>query len=129
LHYPLLFIPIVGLAGALINPYIGLIFALGALAHFIHDSIGIGWGVKWLFPFNNISYEFLYRAKLSAERDMPRKAFYHWTDEERTKSMTKYADPHWIQQIYFRPNLYGVIEYVVLILGVIVSLAYRAKSF
>jgi hypothetical protein len=125
LHYPLIFIPGVGLAGALLNPYVGLTFALGAFIHFAHDSQGIGWGVKWLFPFRNISYAFLYRAKLSADKGMPQKPYYHWTDEERAASMAKYADPHWITQIYFRPNLYGAIEYTVLAIGIIASLIYR----
>jgi hypothetical protein len=125
LHYPLLFIPTVGLVGALINPYIGAIFALGALVHFIHDTLGIGWGVKLLFPFNNVSYAFLHRAKSSTKEGMPQKMFYHWTDEERAQSMAKYAEPHWMQQIYFRPNLYGATEYIVLIIGTITSLFYR----
>jgi hypothetical protein len=125
LHYPLIFIPVVGLAGLLIDPSIGIIFALGAFLHFIHDSIGIGWGVKWFFPFSKTSYSFLYRPKLAASRDMPQKLFYHWTDKERAESLAKYADPHWIKQIYFRPNIYGAIEYAVLIVGIVVSILYK----
>ncbi len=51
LHYPLIVVPFVGLLGILIHSYVGLILALGTLSHFIHDSVGIGFGVKWLFPF------------------------------------------------------------------------------
>jgi len=124
LHYPLLFTPAVGILGLLINPYIGAVFAAGAFIHFVHDSIGLGWGVKWLFPFKNVSYAFLCRAGLPTEKDMLRKLFYHWTDQERDEGLAKYADPQWIQHIYFRFNIFGAVEYLVLAIGAIVAVVY-----
>ncbi len=123
LHYPIIFTPLVGLIGLLINPYVGAAFATGALLHFFHDSIGIGWGVKWLFPFRSTSYAFLYRAQLVAENEMPKRLFFRWTDEQRDKEMAKYADPHWIKHIYFSAHIYGLVEYFVLIAGILFAVA------
>jgi hypothetical protein len=122
LHYPLIFIPAVGLIGYLINPYIGLGLALGALVHFIHDSIGVGWGVKWLYPFSKKSYAFLYRANLESEKEMPKKLFYSWSDAERNVLMKKFGDPNWIKHIYFKPHIYGIMEYTVFIIGLFVAI-------
>lgn len=123
LHYPLLFIPIVAVLGSVVDPYIGLALGIGSLLHFVHDSIGVGWGVKWLFPIDNKSYAFLYRAGLEAEKGMPKKLVYVWTDEQRDKDMNKYADPKWIKHIYLQPHPYGIFEYIVLVVGVIVAFA------
>jgi len=61
IHFPLLYIP----AGTLLIWSIwgniwALSFFLASLGHFIHDSIGIGWGIKWLYPFSKNSYAFFY---------------------------------------------------------------------
>ena len=66
LHLPLLYIP----AGSLITYFLGgtpwgLAFALSSLGHFIHDSIGIGWGVQWLRPFTDNHYSFFYNIQTS----------------------------------------------------------------
>ena len=122
LHYPLLFIPIVGLLGYLVDPYIGLILSFGALIHFIHDSIGVGWGIKWLYPFDSKSYMFLYRAGLPTNKSMPKKILYSWTDSERKIAMDKYGDPNWINNIYFKPHVFGVLEYLMLITGILFAI-------
>ncbi len=129
LHYPILFLPVVGAIGLLINPYVAATFVVGAFIHFLHDSIGIGWGVKWLFPFKNVSYAFLYRARLVAEKNMPKKLFYSWTDAQRNSEMAKYADPHWIKHIYFQFHIYGIIEYFVLVLGIVLSIMHYQAQF
>jgi len=118
LHYPLLFVPIVGTLGWYMRPYIGLIFALGAFIHFMHDSIGVGFGIKWLFPFKNNSYLFLYQTGLPTNKDMPRKIMHSWNDDERRRAVKKYRDPHWIKHIYFQVHPYGIFEYLILIVGV-----------
>lgn len=122
LHFPLLFIPIIGIFGYLIDPYIGLVLAMGALIHFIHDSIGVGWGVKWLYPFDNKSHMFLYRAGLPTNKYMPKKMLYSWTDLERKIAMEKYGDPKWISNIYFKPHIFGLLEYSVFFTGLLFAL-------
>lgn len=76
LHYPLLFVPAVGIIGWLIHPHLGTILMTGALLHFLHDSIGVGFGIKWFFPFRKNSYMFFYKAGLPTNAHMPRKILY-----------------------------------------------------
>jgi len=121
LHYPLLFIPTVGLLGSIISPAMGLIFAFGGVLHFLHDSVGIGFGVKWLYPFRNRSYLFLFQIKTPTNGGMPKRRFYSWSDAERDDMIRKYAYRHWIQYVYLRPNPFGLFEYSVLLIGVAVA--------
>ena len=37
------------------GPLWGYLFTLGAFLHLLHDSIGMGWGIQWLWPFNKTS--------------------------------------------------------------------------
>lgn len=121
LHYPIIVIPVVGLLGWLINPYIGLIFALGTFSHFLHDSIGIGFGIKWLYPFKKNSYLFLFQISTPTNKDMPKQRLYSWNDSERAEVIRKYAYPDWIRFVYFKFNPFGIFEYSVLLIGVIVA--------
>ena len=72
----------------------------------------------WLYPFNDSSYCFFYRVPLEGEKGMPKRRFYHWNKRERETELRKYADPHWIKQVYFQPNIFGFTEYAVLVLGI-----------
>ncbi len=123
LHYPLLVTPIIGLFGWIVNPYIGLILATGTLLHFVHDSVGVGFGIKWLFPFNKNSYLFLFQIKNPANKDMPKQRLYSWSDAERAEMMRKYGYKDWLRFLYFHPNPYGLFEYLLLAIGIVVSIA------
>ena len=121
LHYPLIVVPVVGLLGFLINPAVGLVLALGTLSHFIHDSVGIGFGIKWLVPFKKNSYLFLFQIKTPANKDMPKQRMYSWNDAERAEMIRKYAYDDWIRFVYLQFNPFGTFEYSVLALGMIVA--------
>ena len=123
LHYPLIVTPIVGLAGWIFNPHVGAVMAAGTLAHFIHDSIGVGFGIKWLYPFKENSYLFFFQVKNPANKNMPKQRLYSWNDKERAEAIHKYAYKDWIRFLYFRPNAYGLFEYIVFLTGVLISLA------
>ena len=122
LHYPILVVPILGLIGSAINPYIGLTLALGAFIHFMHDSVGIGFGIKWLFPFKKNSYMFLFQIKTPANIDMPKQRLYSWNDKERNEMIKRYSYPGWIKFVYFQPNPWGTFEYSFLLIGLIVAI-------
>ncbi len=105
LHYPLIFTPIVFALGLLVSQEVAIVLALGSLAHFIHDSFGIGFGLKWLFPFRKNSYLFFFQTSTPKNIDMPKpkKWVYSWTDTQRNKMIEKYGYKDWIRHIYFRP--------------------------
>lgn len=111
-HIPLLFIPI----GVLILHPFGrewqILFGAASIAHFLHDSIGIGWGVQWLWPFLSEHYSFLYvyRPPNRADR-MPRKWFYAWPHRDIESLAARYGDEDWIKNIYFKFHPFAMVEY------------------
>lgn len=117
-HYPLILIPL----GAIVLLFLGwqwsFLFALGGFLHFLHDSISLGWGVKWLFPFNNKNYAF-FRGGVAAEKSFPFRVFYKWTPEEVEKMAREHGDPEWFKHIYLRPSATLIVEILFLIVAII----------
>ena len=111
LHFPLLYIPIGTAVMYAIYPEHALLFALGGLFHFIHDSIGIGWGVEWLFPFSrkHFSFFYIYRPK-RAER-LPWQWAYAWEHRDLAALDDKYGDADWIRNIYLKAHPYAIAEF------------------
>ena len=97
-----------------------MLFALASLGHFIHDSIGIGWGVQWLYPFikDHYSFFYIYKPRWRAER-LPRRWLYIWKHDEIDALDARYGDPDWIRNIYFRGHPYAVTEFAVFLAAVL----------
>lgn len=83
-HYPLLYIPVIGLLYALWGGLVASVAALGVLIHLAHDTIGLGWGIAWLAPFSYHKY-----------RVLPVPA----------------GDGRWIRAHYLRPGIVAYLEY------------------
>lgn len=119
LHVPLFYIPI----GTLLLLPFGImwscLFVAASLAHFIHDSIGIGWGVPWLYPFTDDAYSFLYHLENTVDKPkIPHRWLYVWPRRKIDRLARRYGDPDWMKHIYLMPHPYAVIECVVLVTGV-----------
>ena len=115
LHLPLFFIPI----GVLMLYPFGrewqIFFGAASLAHFIHDSIGIGWGVQWLWPFRDNHYSFLYIWRPPDRREhLPRKLFYSWSHRDIALLAARYGDPEWMKNIYLKFHPFAIVEYAAL---------------
>ena len=104
LHYPLFFIPI-GMVIAL--PFgweWSVLFALGALWHFLHDTLATGWGIRWFWPISKNHYIF-FRKSLSIEKPgLPFRFLYVWTQTEVKDLMVRYGEPDWFKNFYFSPH-------------------------
>lgn len=94
LHYPLPYLAIGSIIVTLINPQLLPLFILGGLAHFLHDSIGTGWALPWLIPFNHKRYKLLYQYDL-AKANQPQQFLWVWTAAEQKQLMNTYGDPNW----------------------------------
>jgi len=125
LHLPLVFIPISLFILYLFGPEWMFLFGLGSLAHFLYDSIGIGWGVQWLWPFRDNHYSFLYSYRPPHRTEyMPRKLFYSWPHRDIAALAARYGDPDWIKNIYFKFHPFALVEYAALAAAVIALLLY-----
>jgi membrane-bound metal-dependent hydrolase YbcI (DUF457 family) len=119
LHYPLLFVPIGTALMFLVDYRLSILFAFASFLHFLHDSIGVGWGIQWLYPFSRNHYAFLY------QYDSPQKFIYIWTPEEVVQLSSQFGDPHWIKNIYFKLHPYAIIEFAAFAFSIIMLILYR----
>lgn len=118
-HYPLIFVPVGTLIIVLFSWQYALLFLFATLLHFIHDSIGIGWGVQWLYPFKTNHYAFLYHYEPKGRR-LARQNFYSWRHDEIDTLSRNHGDVDWVKNIYFRFHPYGAIEYLVFVIALVV---------
>ena len=113
-HFPILY----GVLGFFVFLFwgktFGTLFAFCILLHFLHDSVGIGWGVKWLWPFSDRAYKFF--STQTGERAFQVAS---WNKVELDEVERKYGDPNWIRNFYFRPTLISVSEFFVFLLGLV----------
>ncbi len=99
LHFPILYIIPIAFSYFFVSEVASTIFLLGILCHFLHDTIGIGWGIKWLWPFSTRSYKFF-----SDRTGRPSKKFIHsWSAEEMPEVAREYGIENWISDIYLHP--------------------------
>lgn len=98
LHLPLIYIPAGTIIFSIFGPRWGLLFAVGALLHFIHDStfLGLGWGIKWLYPFSQ-NYFMAFRIRVGNEKKFPLKPFLNLTPAESKEMGNEYGDPDWLK--------------------------------
>jgi hypothetical protein len=119
IHYPLIYIP----AGSVIALFFGMpwavLFFLASLGHFIHDSIGLGWGVAWLWPLRRESYTFFWRYT-APEKILPRKIVYRWEQERIDDLITEYTDHDWLRNLYLKFHPFFVTEIAVFLLALFV---------
>jgi hypothetical protein len=124
LHYPLLIIPIGTLITSLFSYQLAMLFALVTFLHFLHDSIGVGWGIRWLYPFSQNYYAFFYQYDL-AKHNMPHKLIYDWSPADVERLSSRYGDKNWIKNIYLKFHPYALVEFFVFALALITLLLYR----
>lgn len=114
-HYPIVYVGI----GLIFLFLLGLdkkwffVFAIASFLHFLHDSIGIGWGIQWLWPFSDTYYAFLYLYK------MPFRFIYSFTPAKQVDVAKKFGDSNWIKNIYFNFHPIGIVEALVFIVSII----------
>lgn len=119
LHLPLLYLPIgTAVVCILFGKIWGTVFLLSSFLHFLHDSIGIGWGVKWLFPFskNNYAFFYLYSRKI---KEGLRKNIFIFNEDNLQNMADEHGDPDWIKNIYCKWHSIAIIEFLFFIFSAI----------
>lgn len=106
IHFPLLYIPVILIVFLFFGTMWASLLGLSLLAHFLHDSFGIGWGIKWLWPFSKRTYKFFSEknGKLSS------RVLMSWDQKELAETVSEHGDPNWIKNIYLRPSLINILE-------------------
>lgn len=108
LHKPLFIIPIFAFL-YVFSPFWAYLTGLCLLAHFVHDSTGSGYGVKWFLPFSDRTYK-LCRKNLICS----------WTAEEVRKNPWKPTLDEWLEEYYLKPTPEGLFGIILAIFAIIV---------
>lgn len=119
LHYPLVYVP-TGALGLwlLVGDMWAMLFLAASLLHFMHDTFGTGWGVKWLYPFSRNNY------KMFSEKDgSPSwRPVVSWAPAETRQVMVEHGDSEWIQNLFLRPLSRGHIFSPLIVLEFVLPL-------
>ncbi len=93
-HYPLIYMFCGIVLLVILWPALIPLFIAASLTQFVHDSVGIGWGIPWLYPFSKKYYKFLYQYDLH-HAGQPQKFVWVWSKSEQNKLFDKYGDKDW----------------------------------
>lgn len=114
-HYPLPYLIFGSLLVYLINPNFIYLFVINSSWHFLHDSIGEGWGIPWLLPLNDNRYKLFYQYDLR-QANHPQKLIWIWTKEEQEELINKFGDPQWYRhklEIFTDMTFYNTFLFIV----------------
>ncbi|MDD4333144.1 MAG: metal-dependent hydrolase [Patescibacteria group bacterium] len=124
-HYPLLYLPLGGLLLILFNKILFWPFLIISFFHFMHDSIMYGRGVKWLFPFSENSYAFIYEYSR-----VKKWGLWQWVFVFNEKNLEQWDEEHgdedWIQNIYYAHHPIAIIEFGAFTVSLILLFWYLA---
>lgn len=124
-HKPLVFIPLGMAAISFFSLSWAILFGLGIFFHLLHDSIGIGRGIQWLYPFSKKHFVFLYFYTPVKNKKVPGKKFgvYVWDPKLLSEIDREFGDPNWIENVYKKWHPYAIFELIGFLIGVL-SLVY-----
>lgn len=117
-HYPLIYIPVGTIVLFFFSYPHAFLFAIASLIHFLHDSVGIGWGVQWLYPFSSRHFSFLYHYD-AHRNNFPRKLIYSWHHDEVDKLSDQYGDRDWVRNIYYKWHPYAIVEFLIFVVSIV----------
>lgn len=111
-HNPILFSG----GGALILLAFGwrwsLIWLIGTVLHFIHDTLQSGFGIRWLYPF--------YGGYFTLVSYCPQKHIRTKTEQRRL--VAKYGNPNWLGDEYFNVSHKLIVEIGIFLCGILATL-------
>lgn len=116
LHYPILYLIFGVILFYFLNIHLLVLFLVCSFFHFMHDSIGIGWGIQWFFPFKKNYYQFLYTTNKNYDRSL----VYSYKPEDLDAISETYGDKEWFRNIYLKLHPYSIIEFLVFVVSIII---------
>ncbi len=122
LHYPLVWV-VVGMGIIFFNLFVGTLFILCVLAHFLNDSWGTGWGVEWLWPLSNRSYKFFSRNDVDADVTL-QSLVTSWDPQSKNETAQRLGNRDWLNYHYGRLSIISSIEYGTFVVSLVVLFIY-----
>ena len=115
-HFPLTYLPVLLLIYWFLGQVYAALFGLAVLAHFLHDGVGMGWGIKWWWPFSSRSYKFF------SEKNgrFSLKFLVSWSPNELKEVIHRHGDDHWLRNFYLKLHPIAVFEFLFFVLALII---------
>ena len=124
IHFPLLYLPLgTFIIWILMGNIWATSFLLASFGHFIHDSIGIGWGIKWLYPFSKNNYAFFYLYSVKIKKGLRRLVF-SFNEKDLIKYTKEHGDANWVKNIYYAWHPIAIVEFGAFVFSLMVLLLY-----
>jgi len=119
LHYPLLWTLFFGVIIYIFGFNIWLISAFTAMMlHFLHDMIGIGWGVQIFAPLDWGSYKLFSKKWVSADVTLS-PIVTRYSKSELREALIKYGEADWIERYFCKWTHVSLVDYGLFLVGVI----------
>lgn len=124
IHYPLIYLPVGTITcWILLGTSWASIFFISSFFHFVHDSVGIGWGIRWLYPLSKNNYAFFYLYSKKIRRGL-RKTIFVFDDKNLSEYVGEHGDANWIENIYYKWHPIAIVEFLFFITAVISLILY-----
>ncbi len=120
LHNPLMYLPLGYFIIWPISQPLAFLFFIASILHFIHDSIGLGWGVRWLYPFSKDRYSFFWVYQPPGKPGFQKRWLYVWHEKDMERLEKESGDPDWLKHIYGNWHPFALIEYLVFLSSLVV---------
>lgn len=122
-HAPLTYIPIALFIGTYFGSAWMYLFILGFLGHFIHDSMGMGYGVRWLWPLDTNWYKLFSSKDGEIHYDLDH-LLVSWSNREMKKLVHERGNDHWMEEdlAYMRRHWLTIAWKFILTLGIVILL-------
>ncbi|QQS21361.1 MAG: metal-dependent hydrolase [Candidatus Moraniibacteriota bacterium] len=98
LHAPLLYLPAAVGMWWWLGPAWATLFSIGVFGHHIHDTMGMGFGVRWLFPFSKNFYKIFSDKEGNIFYDREHLRITSWNPEELRVVLQEKGNDHWLQE-------------------------------
>lgn len=123
LHSPVTYIPLILFVGSYFGTEWMTLLAFGVFGHFIHDSMGMGYGIRWLWPFSTNWYKLFSNKAGEIYYDFDH-FFVLWSDEEMKKLVAERGNDNWVKEEmgYMRHHWFSILWKLLVVLGAILLL-------
>lgn len=119
LHYPLIWTVLFAGLIYFFEINIWLISAYTAIMlHFLHDMIGIGWGIQVFAPIDWGSYKLFSKKWVSADVSLTPIVTRYSKDELR-EALMKYGEADWIERYFCKWTHISIVDYSLFLIGLI----------
>lgn len=113
-HFPSIHLFTTAILWMLFGEVVALLYFLGVFVHLLHDSIFLGWGIKWLWPFSQKSFSFFHDKGGRITKDI-----LTWLPENEAQIKAEYSSPNWVRDFYFSFSIISILEYGIFVIALI----------